>query len=101
MVSTLGGMGRIEDDQRGRINLRVNAKQEATLRAAAEANGESLTGFLLAAGSERADVVLSRARRISIDRAAFDRFVAALEAPTAPMPTLERYASQTSPIPSN
>lgn len=94
-------MSRIELERRGRVNLRVNPEQEARLRAAAEANGETLTGFLLAAGTERADEVLARARRISVDRATFDRFVAALDAPTETMPTLERYASQPSPFPAD
>jgi uncharacterized protein (DUF1778 family) len=42
---------------------------------------------------------LSRARHIAIERAAFDRFVAALDAPPEPMPNLERYASEPGPIP--
>ncbi|MGC9155645.1 MAG: DUF1778 domain-containing protein, partial [Ferrimicrobium sp.] len=46
-------MSAVEDRHKGRINLRVDSDQEARLRAAAEANGESLTGFLLAAGAER------------------------------------------------
>jgi uncharacterized protein (DUF1778 family) len=84
---------------RDRINLRVDPDQEARLRAAAEANGESLTGFLLAAGTERAEEVLQRAGRIAVNAVAFDRFVAALDAPPEPMPTLRRYAQEPSPIP--
>lgn len=100
-MSTLARMSGVKQEHRGRINLRVNPEQEARLRAAAEVNGETLTGFLLAAGTERADEVLSRARRISVDRATFDRFVAALDAPAEPMPTVERYSSKSSPIPAD
>lgn len=94
------GMSSVERTSRGRINLRVDAKQEARLRAAAEASGETLTGFLLSAAGERADDVLERVGRIAISRAAFEQFVAALDAKSEPMPTLSRYAQEPSPIPS-
>lgn len=92
-------MGSVEQKRRGRINLRVDPTQEARLRAAAEANGESLTGFMLAAATERADQVLERTGRITISAAAFERFVAALDEPVEPMPTLSGYARDPSPIP--
>lgn len=92
-------MSALDQKGRGRINLRVDPGQEARLRAAAEANGETLTGFMLAAASERADQVLERAGRIAISAAAFERFVAALEGKVGPMPTLSRYAQEHSPIP--
>jgi uncharacterized protein (DUF1778 family) len=83
----------------GRINLPVDPKQEGRIRAAAEANGESLTGFLLAAAAERADEVLERVRRVAASTAAFERFVGALDSPDEAMPTLRRYAERPSPIP--
>lgn len=93
-------MSSVEPRRRGRINLRVDHDQEARLRAAAEANGETLTGFLLAAAAERAEEVLDRAGRIALSGAAFDRFVAALEeGDTEPMPTLRRYVEEPGPIP--
>jgi uncharacterized protein (DUF1778 family) len=92
-------MSSLEQKGRGRINLRVDPEQEARLRAAAEANGESLTGFMLAAATERADQVLERARRIAISAAAFERFIAALDDRVEPMPTLSRYAQERGPIP--
>jgi len=94
-------MSSIEHKIRGRINLRVDPEQEARLRAAAEANGETLTGFLLTAAAERADQVLERANRIALSGATFKRFVNALDAPDEPMPVLRRYAEDAgSPIPS-
>lgn len=92
-------MSSLDQKSRGRINLRVEPGQEARLRAAAEANGESLTGFMLAAATERADQVLERAGRVAIRAAAFERFVAALEGRVEQMPTLSRYAQEASPIP--
>jgi uncharacterized protein (DUF1778 family) len=72
---------------------------QARLRAAAEANGETLTGFVLAAAAERAEAVLQRAERITIGAAAFARFAAELDAADETMPTLSRYANEPSPIP--
>ncbi len=93
-------MSSVEPKRRGRIHLRVDPDQEVRLRAAAEANGETLTGFLLAAASERAEEVLARAGQVAISGEAFDRFVAALEADVEPMPVLSRYAAEPGPIPS-
>jgi uncharacterized protein (DUF1778 family) len=55
---------------------------------------------MLAAAGERTDNVLERAGRIAISRAAFERFVAALDVETEPMPTMSRYAQGASSIPS-
>jgi len=91
-------MAPVEQKLRGRINLRVEAEQEARLRAAAEASGETLTGFLLRAAAQRAEEVLRRASRLAVSSAAFDRFVTALDRDTESMPTLSRYAAELSPI---
>lgn len=92
-------MSPVESASRGRINLRVDPDQEARLRAAAEANGETLTGFLLSAAAQRADEVLARAGQLAVSAAAFDAFVAALDGEVEPMPTVARYAHESSPIP--
>lgn len=69
-----------EPRNRGRINIRVDPEQAARLRAAGDVNGETLTGFLLGAAAQRAEEVLERAGRIAVNDAAFERFVAALDA---------------------
>jgi uncharacterized protein (DUF1778 family) len=79
--------------------MRVSERQEQLLRAAAELSGESLTGFVLAVATERAEEVLERAHRIDVGAEAFQRFVNALDAPAEEMPVLERYAGAVSPIP--
>ncbi len=79
--------------------MRVSERQARLLRAAAELTGETLTGFVLAAATERADEVIERAERISMSSEAFKRFVAALDGPVEEMPTLRRYARKRSPIP--
>jgi uncharacterized protein (DUF1778 family) len=92
-------MGSTEAARRGRINMRVSEHQERVLRAAADLNGETLTGFVLSVATERAQEVLERAQRIDLGGEAFERFVAALDAPVEEMPTLRRYAREQSPIP--
>lgn len=92
-------MSKTEGERRRRINMRVSESQERVLRAAAELNGETLTGFVLSVASERAVEVLERAHRIELRDDAFDRFLAALDAPVEEMPALRRYASKRSPIP--
>ena len=80
--------------------MRVSDRQERILRAAAELTGETMTGFVLAAATERAETVLERAERINVSAQAFRRFVAALDQPAEEMPALRHYAVMDSPIPS-
>ena len=79
--------------------MRVSARQERALRAAAELTGETLTGFVLSAATERAEVVLERAERIELGAEAFRRFVSALDEPAEDIPVLRQYAGNKSPIP--
>lgn len=79
--------------------MRVSERQERELRAAAELTGETITGFVLGAATERARDVIERAERINVGAEAFERFVAALDDPVEEMPTLRRYARKRSPIP--
>jgi uncharacterized protein (DUF1778 family) len=92
-------MGSVQPARHGRINMRVNDHHERVLRAAANLRGETLTGFVLSVATERAEEVLERTQRISLSAEAFKRFVDALDAPVAEMPTLRRYARKQSPIP--
>jgi uncharacterized protein (DUF1778 family) len=80
--------------------MRVSDRQERILRAAAEVTGETLTGFVLAAATERAETVLERAERIDLGAEAFERFVAALDQRGEDMTVVRRYATSSSPIPS-
>ena len=79
--------------------MRVSGRQERVLRAAADLTGETLTGFVLAAATERAEEVIERAERIEVSSEAFERFVTALDGPGEEMPTVRRYARRRSPIP--
>jgi uncharacterized protein (DUF1778 family) len=92
-------MASVTSARHGRINMRVSEHQERVLRAAADLNGETLTGFVLSVATERAEAVLERAQRIALDSEAFRRFVTALDEPVEEMPTLHRYARTQSAIP--
>jgi uncharacterized protein (DUF1778 family) len=92
-------MSETKQARQKRINMRVSEQQEQTLRAAAALNGETLTGFVLAAANDRAVEVLERAQRIELRTDEFARFLAALDAPAEQLPTLRRYAGTKSPIP--
>ncbi len=79
--------------------MRVSERQEQLLRAAAELSGETLTGFVLAVATERAEQVLERAHRIELSSEAFHRFAKALDSPAEDMPVLRRYATSADAIP--
>lgn len=81
--------------------MRVSERQERVLRAAAELSGETLTGFVLAVATQRAEEVLERGRCIELSAEAFERFVAALDETPAKMPAVSRYARKRSPIPTS
>src|SRR5262245_28929860 len=70
-----------------RINMRLSDEQENLLRQAAAEQGESLTGFVLAAATARARQVIEQAQRIELSRTAFARFAEALNDPVEDMPT--------------
>jgi uncharacterized protein (DUF1778 family) len=79
--------------------MRVSERQERVPRAAADLSGETLTGLMLAVATQRAEEVLERAQRIDVDAEAFERFVAAFDAPVEEVPPLHRYARKPSPFP--
>lgn len=81
--------------------MRVSSRQETVLRVAAGLTGQTLTGFVLGAATEQAEALLERANRIDVSQEIFERFVKALDGPSAEMPVLRRYARKRSPIPQN
>lgn len=74
-----------------RLNMRLSSLQEGLLRAAAERQGQSITGFVLGAATDRAREIIDQAERIELNRRDFARFIKALDSPVESMPTLTRY----------
>lgn len=75
-----------------RLNMRLSSQQEGLLRSAAERQGQSITGFVLGAATDRAREIIDQAERIELNRRDFRRFIKALDSPVESMPTLTRYA---------
>ncbi len=79
-----------------RLSLRATAEQAATIRAAAEAEGVSVTDFVL-------DNAMVEARRVLADRVhfvlspeEFDRFVEILDRPPRDLPRLREFLARPS-----
>jgi uncharacterized protein (DUF1778 family) len=71
-----------------RLYVRVTAKQAAVIRQAAEAQGRTMTDFILDSATERAEELLVDRRSFVASPEAWDQFVAALDAPAEPVPAL-------------
>ena len=78
------------EGKEGRLNVRATARQLNLLRQAAEAQGRSLSDFVLAAATERAEEVLVERRHFVASGQAWDSFMATLDAPPDPVPALVR-----------
>lgn len=74
----------------GRLNVRASASQLNLLRQAAEAQGRSLSDFVLSAATERAEEILVERRYFVATPEAWDSFMATLNDPPEPGPRLVR-----------
>lgn len=83
----------------GRLNFRLTADQERSLRQAAALTGQSISGFVLSSAVEHAHELLQRANTIELSDAAFRKFVAALDEPAQEVPELVRLFKRRSRIP--
>lgn len=81
-----------------RLNLRLNDADDALLRQAATALGQSVSEFLTRSAVERAHDVLADQRHFDLDPETWDRFVAVLDEPAEPDPALVSLFSQPSRI---
>lgn len=64
-----------------RIDVRVTDEQDAIIREAAAAAGQTVTAFLLSAAEERARALLDERRHLVMSDRAFAAFATALDAP--------------------
>ena len=71
-----------------RIDVRVTDEQDALIREAAAAAGQTVTAFLLSAAEERARAMLDERRHLVMSDRAFAAFAVALDAPDEPVPPL-------------
>jgi len=73
-----------------RLNLRCSAESVATLREAAEVQGQDLTSFIMGAALDRARSVLAEDRILRLDPAEVLQLEKALDAAPAVVPQLAR-----------
>jgi len=78
----------VRPSKRHRLEMRVNPKQEALIRQAAELEGTTVTTFVLDTVTAQASSVIEAHRDLVLSNEAFDRFVAELDRPAAPVPEL-------------
>lgn len=71
-----------------RVNLRVAPGDDALLRRAADAIGQSLSDFLVEGGRERAERLLADRTRFALGDDAWARFCDALERPAQAKPAV-------------
>jgi len=72
-----------------RIDVRVTDEQDALIREAAAAAGQTVTAFLLSAAEERARSVLDERRHLVMSDRTFAAFAVALDAPGEQVPALD------------
>jgi uncharacterized protein (DUF1778 family) len=71
-----------------RINVRLTRADNALIRHAADAVGQTITEFMSVSALERAHEVLADQRDFEVDERTWDTFVAALDRPVRPDPRL-------------
>jgi uncharacterized protein (DUF1778 family) len=79
---------RLKPAKESRVNLRATERQIDLLRKAAEAQGRTLSDFVLATATERAEEILVERRHFVATPEAWDEFMRALEDPPKPVPAL-------------
>jgi uncharacterized protein (DUF1778 family) len=74
--------------RRHRIEVRVNPQQDALIRQAADIENTTVTAFVLDTVTAKAEQVVRRHRDLVLANEDFDRFIAELDKPAAPVPEL-------------
>mgnify|MGYP000855405442 CR=1 FL=1 len=79
-----------------RIDIRTTATVKRTLQEAAATSSKTVSEFMLDSALMQAAEVLADRRLFLLDDARWAAFMGALDAPTRPMPRLERLLSEPS-----
>jgi uncharacterized protein (DUF1778 family) len=74
--------------KRHRVEVRVSPQQDALIRQAADLENTTVTAFMLDSVTARAEQVVQRHRDLMLASQDFDRFIAELDRPAAPVPEL-------------
>jgi uncharacterized protein (DUF1778 family) len=94
MTKALTGSAR-----RYRIEVRVTPEQDALIREAAHLEDTTVTAFMLDSVTAKASRVIESHRDLVLSNASFDRFIAELDKPAAPVPELVRLFRENPKLP--
>lgn len=79
-----------------KLDLRLTPEAKRVLNAAARASRRSVSDFVLESALARAEETLPDRRHFGLDAARWNAFLAALGAPTRPLPRLRRLLAEPS-----
>lgn len=77
-----------------KLDLRVSSSTKQTLEAAASVSNRTLSAFVLESALARADEALTDRRSLHLSKAKWTEFLAALDAPTRPLPRMQRLLTE-------
>ena len=77
-----------------KLDLRLSSAAKRTLKSAASVSHRSLTDFVLESALSRADETLADRRTFMLSTAKWSAFQAALDAPTRPLPRMQRLLTE-------
>lgn len=77
-----------------KLDLRLSRETKRTLETAASVSNCSLSAFVLESALARADETLADRRTFILSKSQWTTFLAALDAPTRPLPRMQRLLSE-------
>jgi len=77
-----------------KLDLRLSRATKRTLEIAASVSNRSLTAFVLESALARADETLADRRAFVLSKPKWTAFLAALDAPTRPLPRMQRLLTE-------
>lgn len=78
-----------------KLDLRLSSSDKRTLEAAASVSSRSVSDFVRESALSRADEMLADRRAFVLSKAKWTEFQAALDAPTRPLPRMQRLLAET------
>lgn len=79
---------RVTSPKNHRLNVRVDADDDALFRRAADAAGQTLSSFVIESARERSERVLADRSRFVLDDEQWDAFCVALDRPAQVVPAV-------------
>jgi len=80
--------------RREKLDLRLSSSDKRTLEAAASVSSRSVSDFVRESALSRADEMLADRRTFVLSKAKWTEFQAALDAPTQPLPRMQRLLTE-------